>query len=123
MRKMSSAAAAFAAIGALAFTGIATAGGGERANTTVTIKGGGEVFGYVKSPKPRKCAKERKVALYDQQGANQNPQNDEKVLTDTTDKVGDRYQWSAGNPGSGDFYAKVRKTDDCKGDTSKTIAN
>lgn len=119
MRKLTSV-VIVVAFGVTALTGTATAGG-EKADTTVTIKGGGEIFGYVKSPKPKLCAKERRVAVYKQSGNQQNPSNDDKIATDFTSKVGDRYQWSAGNPGNGKFYARARGTDDCKGDFSPTV--
>jgi hypothetical protein len=113
-----STAALVAAFPAVAFGQVA-----GKTSTTVTIKVAGTDFsGYVKSPRPRKCAKDRKVILYKQVGRNQNPKNDRKIASDTTSKNGDRYMWSTGNTGvKGKFYARVKATSTCKGDTSKTL--
>jgi hypothetical protein len=107
----------------LAFPVAAVAGGGTKIKTAVTIQVQGRDFsGYVNSPRPRKCAKDRKVILYKQTGRNQNPSRDKRVATDTASKNGDRFMWSTGNTGiSGKFYARVKATSDCKGDTSKTL--
>ena len=105
---------------ALVIPGIAAAD--HHAATTVTIKGTGDIYGYVKSPKPKKCAKNRKVKVYKQKGSQQKPKSDKVVGTDTAERNGDRYQWSVGNPGvSGKIYARAGKTPDCKADSSNTI--
>jgi hypothetical protein len=122
LRKLITGAVALAACGALGLTGVASAGGGSGANTTVTIKGGGEISGTVKSPKPRRCAKGRKVIVYRQKGNQQNPSNDDKVTTDEAERNNGEYQWNAGNPGDGDYYARARKIDGCQGDFSRTVA-
>ena len=45
-----------------------------------------------------------------------------KFATDTASLEGDVYRWNTGNTGTeGRFYAKVRRIEGCKGDTSKTI--
>jgi len=50
------------------------------------------------------------------------PRVDERIADDTASLNGDRYEWNTGNTGEfGKFYARAGKTDDCKGDTSKTI--
>jgi hypothetical protein len=101
---------------ALAIPGVATAD--HHATTTVTIKGSGDIYGYVKSPKPRNCAKDRKIRVFKQK-----PGKDEVVASDNAEKSGDRYMWSVGQPGvSGKIYARAGKTADCKADTSKTIS-
>jgi hypothetical protein len=92
------------------------------AKTTVTIKAEGtDLSGVVKSPKPRKCAKDRKVVVYKQKGA-RGGGDDVRFASDTASLQGDVYRWSTGNTGTeGRFYARVRHIDGCKGDTSKTI--
>ena len=89
-----------------------------KASTTVTIQGGGSISGYVKSSNENKCANGRKVIVFRvKQGGK------EKVTTDTASPNGDKYQWSAGNPGNGKYFAKVKETDKCEGDVSKTVQN
>ncbi len=99
--------------------------GSTPAPTTVTIKADGEVGGKVKSPKPGKCAEDRKVILFKQMGAQQDPSVDENTgLSDNASKNGDHYEWSLGQPGldPGNYYAKVKKIPGkCKGDRSKTV--
>ena len=94
-----------------------------RFDTTVTISVEGRDFsGLVKSPRPRKCAAGRKVLLMKQVGAEQSPSSDPVVASDTASRNGDVYEWSTGNTGNtGRFYARVRRTAECKGDTSRTL--
>lgn len=96
---------------------------GSRADTRVTISvTNGEFSGYVYSPRPRKCSKDRKIVLFKQAGRDQNPSTDARVASDTASKSGDRFVWSTGNTGlSGKFYARAGRTPSCKPDTSKTI--
>jgi uncharacterized cupredoxin-like copper-binding protein len=93
-----------------------------RATTTVTIQAEGtDLSGTVSSPKPATCADGRKVIVFRQIGT-RGGGDDEKLASDTAEKQGDVYRWSTGNTGqSGKFYAKVRRTPDCKPDTSPTI--
>lgn len=96
--------------------------GGSLIDTTVTLRiENGDFSGQVKSPRPRVCAAGRKVVVFKQVGRNQNPSNDRRVASDTASRNGDRYEWNTGNTGlSGKFYARVARTDECKGDTSET---
>lgn len=114
-------AVALAVATALVMTG--TAGAGTRAATTVTIKTqNGDFWGYVDSPRPLKCAEERKIVLFKQVGAEQDPSVDQKVASDTASLNGDRYMWSTGNTGlSGKFYARAGRTLNCKADNSPTV--
>lgn len=115
-----------------AFTAIASAEAGNRrpkegskAETKVNIKGhDGDYYGYVKSSDEGHCADGRKVKVFKQTGHRQNPKHDLKIGTDYSEPNGGKYMWSIGNSGykQGEFYAKVGKTDYCKGDTSKTIS-
>jgi len=94
--------------------------------TTVTIQAesGGDFFGFVKSSDKNQCAANRKVTLYRLLGTSPNPGADQKIGMDLAQANGDGYMWSIGNSGykHGEFYAKVGKTDLCKGATSKTIS-
>lgn len=108
--------------GVFAATGVANAA--ERTPTKVTIKGdNGDFYGYVKSEDEDNCANERTVTLYKLTGETPDPKLDEKIVTDTASPNGPKYMWSAGNTGekSGEFYARVKKTDECGGDISKVV--
>jgi len=107
--------------GGLIWTGAATAG--TLADTTVTIKAEGtDLSGTISSPRPRRCAKDRKVVVFKQAGSEQDPSVDEKIASDTASRSGDVYRWSTGNTGmTGKFYARAARTADCKPDTSRTV--
>lgn len=121
--KLLPSAIAIAVLGAVSVAGTVTAGAGDRADTTVTIRTeNGDFWGTVSSPRPRKCAEDRKVVLFKQVGTEQDPSVDERIASDNASLNGDRYEWNTGNTGVfGKFYARVGRTEDCKGDTSKTI--
>ncbi len=113
------------AISITAFGGVASAQAGGKADTKVSIKGdNGDYYGYVKSSDNDNCANGRTVKVFKQLGSDQNPKSDMKIGTDTAQANGDKYMWAIGNSGykHGEFYAKVGKTDLCKGATSKTIS-
>ena len=98
----------------------ASAAGG--AATTVTIKAEGvDLSGLVKSSQ-RKCVDGRKVIVFKQQGA-RGGGDDTRFASDTASLTRRGVaEWSTGNTGTaGRFYAKVRHTDGCRGDTSPTI--
>jgi hypothetical protein len=110
-----------ALVGAFALASLA--GARARADTKVTIHGdNGDFQGRVLSDSQR-CLGDRKVVVYKQKHATQDPANDNKIGSDTTERDGDHGDWSIGNSGfrNGKFYAKVTRTDGCKGDFSKTI--
>jgi hypothetical protein len=112
------------AVSVTAFAGVASAQAGGKAETKVSIKGeGGDYYGYVKSSDADHCANGRKVKVFKQSGSSQDPKHDLKIGTDIAQPNGTKYMWSIGNSGykHGKFYAKVGKTDLCKGATSKTI--
>jgi hypothetical protein len=102
--------------------GTAASDAATRADTTVTIKAEGtDLSGKVKSPRPKRCADGRKVVVIKQVGA-RGGGNDIWFASDTASLQGDVYRWSTGNTGTeGRFYAKVKRTEGCKGDTSRTI--
>ena len=114
----------FIATAAIAISGMfaTSASAADRAETKVTIRGGGEVYGYVKSADPANCSQDRKVTVFIQVGA-PGGGDDMKVSNDNASLNGSRYQWSIGNPGlQGEpIYAKAKRTSECKADFSKTI--
>lgn len=116
--------APFLVVGAAAAVAVpaGVASGAARAPSTVTIKAEGtDLSGTVSSTKPAVCADNRKVIVYKQIGSRGG--GDDKLLaSDISEKQGDAYVWSTGNTGvAGRFYAKVKRTPDCKPDTSPTI--
>jgi hypothetical protein len=112
-----------AAIVALGGIAMPSSAGTSRAETTVTIKVDGRDFsGTVKSPRPGRCADGRKIRLLRQVGSEQHPNTDPVIASDTASLNGDRYEWSTGNTGvNGRFYARAKKTDQCKADSSRTL--
>ena len=109
-------------LGASASSSLAAAPALAPAKVTVTIKAEGvDLSGEVRSPKPNKCAADRKVIVFKQKGA-RGGGNDERFATDTTGEQNGKWTWSTGNTGTeGRFYAKVKAKTGCKGDTSPTI--
>lgn len=109
------AATAVVAVGAFGLSGMADARG--KANTKVTIQGGGGlVEGEVKSPDEDNCANNRKVLIYKVQNGNAT-----KVGSDRATQNGDRYQWAKAFEG-GRYFGKVKETSQCKGDETKTVS-
>ena len=89
-----------------------------KASTKVTIQGGGSISGYVKSSAENRCANGRKITVYRLKN-----DHEEKITTDTATPNGDKYQWSAGNPGNGRYFAAAKETSKCEGDLSKVVRN
>jgi hypothetical protein len=116
-----SAVIAIAMLATTAMVGTATAA--TKASTTVTIKAeGSDYSGTVKSSKLKKCADGRKVVLFKQKGAKQDPKNDKKIGSDTANLMGNKAFWSTGNSGIyGKIYARAAATANCKAASSKTI--
>ena len=102
---------------------IGVANAGTPYDTTVNIHVQGRDFsGTVTSSHPMRCANNRKVVLFKQLGAQQDPQNDTRVASDTTSFNGGHYRWETGNTGiRGKFYARAPKTSQCKADSSPTV--
>lgn len=107
---------------ALLTAGLVSSGGADaargKASSKVTIQGGGSISGYVKSSDEDACANGRKVKVYRVKNGNK-----DLVTTDTASPNGTKYQWSAGNPGNGKYFAKVAETSKCEGDKSPTVKN
>ena len=93
----------------------------SRANNVVTIKAEGtDLSGTVKS-KRRACKDERKVLLILQRGK-RGGADDELFATDTTELRNGVGHWNTGNLGfEGKFYAKVKRTPQCKAASSPTV--
>ncbi len=106
------------AVSVTAFTGAASAA----PRSTVSIAGdNGEYYGWVDSADPYNCVAYRKVKVFKQLGAYQNPKYDLRIATDFTESDG---WWSIGNSGFryGAFYAKAARIRGyCKAATSPTI--
>ena len=110
-------------VAAMAFAALAPAA--DRAPTDVTIKGtNGDYHGRIDSTRPQKCVKDRKVTVYKQKGAHQNPSEDKEIGSDTASIENNHGVWSAGNTGfkHGKFYARAGRTPDCKAGHSQTIS-
>jgi len=107
------------AAAAILALGLASGQAGARgqANTKLTIQGGGGlVEGEVKSPNENACADGRKVLIFKVKNG-----DSERVASDIATQNGDRYQWARAFDG-GRYFAKVKPNDQCKGDTTKTVA-
>jgi hypothetical protein len=113
-----------AIVGVAVFASTSTAGG--KARTTVTLDG---IFavpiethwdGDLKSAR-KACKKQRKVLVF-----RVRPGADQKTGSTRSykGKVDNGYYWSLVKDGiapAGDYYAKVRPTDTCRGDRSPTL--
>ena len=92
------------------------------AKTTLTIKAQGlDLSGTVQSSKGS-CLGDRNIKLYKQKGKEQRPGSDTLIATDTSERQGNRGEWSTGNTGiRGKFYVRTGKVPGCTGAASKTI--
>lgn len=109
---------ASAALALPATASLAHASAAARADSTVTIRAEGtDLSGQVRSPRPA-CKDGRNVIVIKQVGT-RGGGDDKRFASDTADADG---SWNTGNTGTpGRFYAKIRATALCKGDTSPTI--
>ena len=99
---------------ALLSTGIAAAGGSVP--TKVTIKGpNGDFHGKILS-KSQDCLGDRRVAVFEQLGDQQDPPNDDRNASTTSERDGDHGEWSVGNTGERDgfFYARAARSPGCR---------
>jgi hypothetical protein len=89
--------------------------------STVTIAAEGvDLHGVLKSDRAA-CMVDRLVIVFKQHGT-RGGGDDTRFAHDTTELVDGHGVWSTGNTGTeGRFYARVRKTDSCAGDSSPTI--
>lgn len=115
------AAASGLAAGLAVLVAAPTAHAADRAGTVVTIQAEGtDLSGTLKS-KRAVCKDERKVLLVKQKGTKGG--DDDKVVASDTSELQDGVgTWSTGNTGlEGRFYAKVKRTAQCKGAVSDTV--
>jgi hypothetical protein len=117
LRRAGFMAAAIAATVALGLALATGSGAKGKANTKVTIQGGGgTVSGTVKSSDEDNCADGRKVKIFKIKDGEK-----DKVGTDTAQANNNEYQWQGGNVGPGRFFAKAGETNRCQADKSKTV--
>ena len=91
------------------------------AGSTVTIKAEGVDLSGTVTSKRAACMDERKVIVFKQVGT-RGGGDDIKFAMDTTELDNGVGEWNTGNTGTeGKFYAKVRKTAECKAAASPTI--
>jgi len=109
------------ATAAAVLVGVPASDAAGRANNVVTIKAENtDLSGTVKSTR-KACKDERKVLLVKQKGS-KGGDDDKVIASDTTELEGGVGKWSTGNTGiEGKFYAKVKRTPQCKGATSPTV--
>ncbi len=117
---------AVAAVTIAALAGFAPAANAAKpAKTKVIIEPESRsFFGYVKSRK-LSCKDGRKVVLFEQLGATQDPRNDTRVVSDIAQANNDGYQWNMGNPGLEPgmlYYARATRIPGCKPANSVTMA-
>jgi hypothetical protein len=99
----------------------ATAAQITRAPVTVTIQAEGTDLSGTVSSSRLVCKADRTVIVFKQIGT-RGGGDDIRFASDTTDNSGGTWVWSTGNTGTeGKFYAKVKRTAQCKADTSPTI--
>ena len=105
--------------------GTAGAAGTDRdaaAKTKLTIESWPEgLFGILSSGQAGKCARDRRVVIFNQSGRRQNPAQDDRVGTVRSKRLHGFSRWSLKDPGPGRFYAKARATSGCKPAVSRTI--
>jgi hypothetical protein len=104
-------------VSALAFSGVAAAGGSR---TRVTIQGPNGDFEGKLFNSDSSCLGGRTVRVFMQA----NPGDPfERIASDTSEQQGTRGVWSVGNTGfrDGMFYAKAARTTSCRGGRSPVI--
>lgn len=111
-------------LGAVALTilALSTPAWAGPAKTTLTIRAQGlDLSGTVQSSKGS-CLGDRNIRLYKQKGKEQRPGSDPMIASDTSERQGNRGEWSTGNTGMrGKFYVRTAKVPGCTGAASKTI--
>jgi hypothetical protein len=115
-----------ALVGAGAVLALPSAASAARTGVTIHHKNRFQFYGFVFSPKPHRCARERTVRLFKQRGKTQDTRRDFRVSaqgTFNTDRG--RYRWHANTHEPlfqhGRFYAVAGKIPGCKRDSSRTI--
>jgi len=114
---------AVACCSALALSGLAQASAPAKTTVTITAESDG-FFGFVSSPKPGKCANNRRVVIFKQKGHTQNPSVDTKYMVETADKQGNRFRWDTGTSGNvlGRYYARAAAIPGCRAGSSRSVS-
>ncbi len=113
--------AAFAA-GGLAVHSTDAAAAGQRARTSVSLNTSPKPFGYVKSPRPKACSEGRRIAIYEQLGANQRPRSDRRIATAVAYRYHGSFQWQTKSVEAAELYARANPVPGCTGARSKTVS-
>src|SRR5947209_3672950 len=104
----------FAAVACSALV-IGTAAWAAGATTTVTLSGPDSVSGTIHSPS-KSCLGGRKVVVFMQKGAHQDPSVDQKMNSTTSERQGNKGVWDMGNPGfpkHKKYYARANRKTGC----------
>lgn len=92
------------------------------AHTKLTIQAWSEgLFGYVTSPDAERCATNRRIVVFQQQGATRRPASDKRVAGDRAGDAAASYQWSVETGRTGKFYARAAKKAGCADALSGSI--
>jgi hypothetical protein len=118
--------AMFALAGACALLAVPSIAATTPSGVTIHHKGHHFLFGYVFSPKPRQCAKDRRVRVFRQTGKTQNRRRDPRVGEEPTKKMNSgKYRWTYRRRGPSlighSYYVVITKGHGCEGDASGTI--
>jgi hypothetical protein len=98
-----------------------------QSEVTIRYKRSKGLYGFVLSPHPKRCTKDRFVRVFKQRGGKQNRRRDTNIANFLPDKAADgNYEWGPlGRPHyrvtKGDYYARMRKSRGCGRDASRTI--
>ena len=100
---------------------VATPAAFALAENQVTIKAEGTDLSGTITSSNNACKDGRKVVVFKQVGT-RGGGDDQKFASDVSELSGGVGVWSTGNTGTeGRFYARIRKTDTCKADSSPTV--
>jgi hypothetical protein len=118
--------ATFALAGAFAVLAVPSTAATTPSGVTIHNTGHHLLFGYVFSPKPRQCAKHRRVRVFRQVGNKQNRRRDPRLGEEAARKASSgKYRWAYrhSHPSlkGGSYYGVITKGHGCKGDASRTI--
>ena len=98
-----------------------------QSEVTIHYKRSKGLYGFVLSPHPRRCTKERFVRLFKQRRPKQDRQRDTKVAKFLPEKAASgKYKWGPlGLPkyrvSKADYYVRIRRSRGCRRDASRTL--
>ena len=118
--------ATLALVGGCALLAVPSIAAATPSGVTIHHIGHHFLFGYVFSPKPRQCAKDRRVRVFRQTGKTQNRRRDPRVGEEPTKKMNSgKYRWTYRRSGPSlighSYYVVITKGHGCEGDASRTI--